>query len=158
MTARLEESIIGRLVRGEEERFVLPPEELPGLRLALQRVLRGPAALHELTRALALSVALRESLGSPSAADAVITLLKSEPRAVELIQKELIKSGAIDETRKFREAEDRAQKLVAPRFDSREPPPAGVLQLSRFLDLAGGRVPRVIRRSEREERCMTARR
>jgi hypothetical protein len=157
MTARLEESIVARLAHGHEERFELALEELPGLRLVLQRVLQTPQVLFELTRALALSVALRETLGSPRAGERVLHLLKSEPRAVELIRKELIKTGAIDEVRAFRHAEDRAEPLTAPRFDSRSPGQSGI-PLSCFLDPAGGRVPRVIRRTGSEDRLMSSRR
>jgi hypothetical protein len=129
------DAIVDRLIPGEAERFLLPADALPALRSVLEAVLRSPRAVEELREILRLSVALEQSLESPTASRVLLDLLKSDPEAVHLIGTRLTKKGVIDDTRRFMRREGRYDGPAAPRYG--EDPEPGTMRLSSMLDPAG---------------------
>ncbi len=114
---RLELAIVASLRVGAAERYELDAGELPALSRILQARLQRPTASRELLAALKLAEAL-EVLESPSAARAIIGLLRSEPEAVALIRKRILRNGAIDETRRFQKREGRLDPPTAPTIET----------------------------------------
>ena len=125
-------AIIQRLRLGERERYELAAVELAPLSRILQATLRKPNAVAQLVRALKLAEALEETLGSPTASRSIIDLLRAEPEAVELIRKRILRSGGIDEMRKFQKREGRLEPPAAPALDTTPEPNA--IRLSTLLD------------------------
>src|SRR5215470_17799053 len=97
MAFRLEAAIIDRLKRGHAERYVLGPRDCVALALVLESTLRTPNAVAEVIRALAVSVALDRYLESPSAAESVRALLRSEPAAIRLLRATILSKNELDE-------------------------------------------------------------
>lgn len=132
MAPRIELAILNALQKAKKEPYELPRWAFPQLRHALAEALMSPEAEHELRRVLELAVALDEQMRSPTAAQALLELVGDEPLARVLIEDGVLKTGAIDETRRFLEQEGRAEALTAPRQDA-GPKPEG-MRLSQLLD------------------------
>jgi hypothetical protein len=127
----MEEVILQQLRQGVLEAYELSTDALSAMRRALGRVLERDDAPAELTRVLQLAVALERELGSPTAAQAIIDLLRSEPDAVDVVRGILAGRAAIDETRRFLRHEGRLETPRAPKHDAVAPP--GTMQLSSLL-------------------------
>lgn len=117
---RFEEVVLAQLARDDRETYEL--DDGGELADSLSVILDAPDAWPEVRRALELCVALEARLGSPSAAARIKDVLRSDPRAVALIQKHLIAVRGVDELRGFLEQQGREVVLRAPSF-SAEPPP-----------------------------------
>jgi hypothetical protein len=139
MRLRLEAAIVDRLRRGDRERYVLGAKDAMPLARILESTLRGPNAVAEVIRALALSVALERYLESPSAAESVRALLRSEPSAVRLLRATVLARTDFDEAQRFLDREGRAEPRLAPMFERSRP--ANTIKLSAFLNPGGPTCP-----------------
>lgn len=117
----LERAILARLRVGAEEPYELDADALQSLGRVLARVMRGNNAMAEVHRALQLITAFERELESPSVADALVELLRSDPDARELVRTRVLRTGAIDETRSFRSREGRQEPVRAPSVAGRRP-------------------------------------
>jgi hypothetical protein len=135
----VERVVMSSLRRGTEERYQLDNEEAPRIARALSKAIEGANAVAEVRRLLELVEALRTRLRSPSAANALEAIVRSNPAAVRLVGIHILKTGAVDETRTFKKKEGRRDPLLAARIDV--PAPTNTIKLAEFLDPAStGRV------------------
>jgi hypothetical protein len=130
MATTLERVTLAALEAGDDEPVVLTDVGARRVARALDAAVLGPGAEGDLRRLLAITVALEEDMGAPSAAAALRDLLAAHPEARRIIETRVIRSGAIDETRDFRAREGRDEGRVAPRFDG----PQGDLRLRDLVD------------------------
>src|SRR5687767_9974503 len=130
--SQIEEAIMSSLRRGTKERYQLDLDEVPRIARALAKAMEGPNAVAEVRRLLELSTALRTRLRSPSAANALDAIGRSNPAAVRLIGVHILRSGAVEETRAFKEQEGRRESMAAARIDA--PAPINTIKLAQFLD------------------------
>lgn len=116
---------MARLRPGQAEPYVL--EDEGGLAGVVAAVLGAPDAWPEVRRALQLCVALETRLGSATAASRIKAVLSEEPRALGLIERQLITARSVDELRGFLEQQGRDAELRAPSLN--DPPPPDTVKL-----------------------------
>jgi len=101
MESILERVILARLALGKDERYVLVPDDLVPIARVLKRALRSSNAQEEVGRAVQLIVVLERQFESPSAAAALMALIRAHPAAIALLRAQFC-PGSIDETREIR--------------------------------------------------------
>ncbi len=125
-----ERVLLAQLEVGEREPYALPERALPLLKQALARAVAGPQAQAEVHRALQLLTAFERDLGSPAVADALVELLRADPRALAL-SRSFGAKGSLDKARAHRRREGRDEPLRAPRVDAGAP--LAAVPLSRLI-------------------------
>lgn len=113
----LEEALFSKMRRGSRERYEIPDSALPYLAMQFAAVARHPTARAELFRVLQLEIALRDSLGSPTAARRLRMLRSTTPHVVASVRARLLRlkpPSTIERGRRFTESQGRALALRAP--------------------------------------------
>lgn len=126
-STRFRDQIVNMLAYAKDspERFELPIYARTALERGLEQYVAAPNAADELSNVLALAIALETELESPSVGQQLRELLKSDPRAVRLVQNKYAKRDSLDEARRFQQQEGRATALAAPLMVASAPAQAG---------------------------------
>lgn len=127
----LERVTLAALEAGEEEPVDLSEDGARRVAHALKAAFHTPGqAEADVRRLLALIVAIERDMGAPRAAEQLRQVLRTNPDARHLIETRILRTGAIDELRAFRDREDRDAPRLAPHTDG----PQGDLRLMDLLD------------------------
>lgn len=118
----VEEAVLAALTPGADERYALPRNALPRLRLRLSAAVAGPRAREEVRGLLRLVAALATTLGSPQLAEQLRGLMREDVDVQAVLSSMCRGSRAIDEQRLFLTREGREPAVRAPLHDGSPAP------------------------------------